>query len=256
MGSGPPGGKTGQCGRRPGHRSTNAAPRSRARGEATWSSSCAASSRSRARSPAATGAAPWRRRTSSRPPTSAWSRPCAGSTPPAGTRLDVRRADDPRRGQAPVPRRDLAGARAATGAGARAGGARGRDGADGRARPHPPGRRDRRAPPLGRGARVESMTAPARSPASRSSIATAVRKTTARRPATGSATSIPRTSWSTAARRSRRRYRRSRTTSGAAAPALADERTFGEIGRELALTPGQAAKLVRRSVRHLSALAA
>ena len=36
----------------------------------------------------------------------------------------------------------------------------------------------------------------------------------------------------------------------------AEERTFGEIGRELALTPSQAAKLLRSSVHRLSALAA
>jgi RNA polymerase sigma-B factor len=34
----------------------------------------------------------------------------------------------------------------------------------------------------------------------------------------------------------------------------ADERTFAEIGRELALAPGQAARLARRSVDHLRAL--
>lgn len=37
---------------------------------------------------------------------------------------------------------------------------------------------------------------------------------------------------------------------------FADERTFGEIGRELALAPAQAARLLRRTVDHLSALAA
>jgi RNA polymerase sigma-B factor len=37
---------------------------------------------------------------------------------------------------------------------------------------------------------------------------------------------------------------------------FADERTFGEIGRELALAPAQAARLLRSSVAHLSALAA
>jgi RNA polymerase sigma-B factor len=37
---------------------------------------------------------------------------------------------------------------------------------------------------------------------------------------------------------------------------FADERTFSEIGGELALAPSQAAKLLRTSVRHLSTLAA
>jgi RNA polymerase sigma-B factor len=37
---------------------------------------------------------------------------------------------------------------------------------------------------------------------------------------------------------------------------FADERTFGEIGRELALAPAQAARLLRSSVAHLAALAA
>jgi RNA polymerase sigma-B factor len=37
---------------------------------------------------------------------------------------------------------------------------------------------------------------------------------------------------------------------------FADERTFGEIGRELALGPAQAAQLLRSSVAHLAALAA
>lgn len=37
---------------------------------------------------------------------------------------------------------------------------------------------------------------------------------------------------------------------------FADERTFSEIGGELALAPSQAAKLLRSSVRHLSTLAA
>jgi RNA polymerase sigma-B factor len=37
---------------------------------------------------------------------------------------------------------------------------------------------------------------------------------------------------------------------------FADDRTFGEIGRELALAPAQAARLLRSSMAHLAALAA